>query len=153
MASRTIAPARQFKPSTHAAMRAAIYARVSTTNGQDPTVQTRELEEYCTRRGWQVVGTYIDIGISGRIAQAVGRKLFELSKFHQVICITHLPQIASIAEHHYFVDKIEKGGRTETKIRKLSANEKAEAIAKLLAGEEVSEAHLKSAQELLENAN
>ena len=95
----------------------------------------------------------IDIGISGRIAQAVGRKLFELSKFHQVICITHLPQIASMAEHHYFVDKIEKGGRTETKIRKLSANEKAEAIAKLLAGEEVSEAHLKSAQELLENAN
>lgn len=46
-------------------MRAAIYARVSTANGQDPTVQTRELEEYCARRGWQVAGTYIDIGISG----------------------------------------------------------------------------------------
>ncbi len=46
-------------------LRAAIYARVSTNNGQDPTVQTRELEEYCQRRGWKVAGQYIDIGISG----------------------------------------------------------------------------------------
>ena len=45
--------------------RAAIYARVSTNNGQDPTVQTRELEEYCQRRGWKVAGQYIDVGISG----------------------------------------------------------------------------------------
>ena len=46
-------------------LRAAIYARVSTNNGQDPTVQTRELEEYCARRGWKVAGQYIDVGISG----------------------------------------------------------------------------------------
>ena len=46
-------------------LRAAIYARVSTNNGQDPTVQTRELEEYCQRRGWKVAGQYIDVGISG----------------------------------------------------------------------------------------
>ena len=46
-------------------LRAAIYARVSTNNGQDPTVQTRELEEYCQRRGWQLAGQYIDVGISG----------------------------------------------------------------------------------------
>ena len=46
-------------------MRAAIYARVSTTNGQDPTVQTRELREYCQRRGWDVTGEYVDAGISG----------------------------------------------------------------------------------------
>jgi len=46
-------------------LRAAIYARVSTNNGQDPTVQTRELEEYCARRGWKVAGQYIDMGISG----------------------------------------------------------------------------------------
>lgn len=46
-------------------MKAAIYARVSTHNGQDPTVQTRELEEYCGRRGWPVVGIYVDAGISG----------------------------------------------------------------------------------------
>ena len=46
-------------------MRAAIYARVSTNNGQDPTVQTRELREYCQHRGWEVGGEYVDIGISG----------------------------------------------------------------------------------------
>jgi len=46
-------------------MKAALYARVSTNNGQDPTMQTRELREYCERRGWQVAGEYIDIGISG----------------------------------------------------------------------------------------
>ncbi len=46
-------------------MKAALYARVSTTNGQDPTVQTRELKEYCERRGWAMVGEYVDVGISG----------------------------------------------------------------------------------------
>ncbi len=46
-------------------MKAAIYARVSTTNGQDPTMQTRELKEYCERRGWKLAGEYIDVGISG----------------------------------------------------------------------------------------
>ena len=46
-------------------LRAAVYARVSTNNGQDPTVQTRELEEYCQRRGWKVARQYVDVGISG----------------------------------------------------------------------------------------
>ncbi len=46
-------------------MRAAIYARVSTNNGQDPTVQTRELREYCQRRGWEIAGEYVDTGVSG----------------------------------------------------------------------------------------
>ena len=46
-------------------MKAAIYARVSTTNGQDPTMQTRELKEYCERRGWKIAGEYVDTGISG----------------------------------------------------------------------------------------
>ena len=65
MAAARVPPAGQFTPATQAPIRAAIYARVSTANGQDPTVQTRELEDYCARRGWQVVGTYIDVGISG----------------------------------------------------------------------------------------
>ena len=65
MAATRVPPARQFTPASHTPIRAAIYARVSTVSEQDPTVQTRELEEYCARRGWRVVGTYIDIGISG----------------------------------------------------------------------------------------
>lgn len=92
----------------------------------------------------------IDMGISGRIAQAVGRKLHELARHHQIICITHLPQIASMGDHHYLVEKQETAGRTETRIRKLAPEERKQAIARLLAGEEVSDAHLKSAEALLE---
>ena len=94
----------------------------------------------------------IDLGVSGRVAQAVGRKLKELSEFHQVICITHLPQIASMGNHHFSVEKVETKGRTETRIRKLSVEERTEAVAKLLAGERISETHLKSARELLQDA-
>jgi DNA repair protein RecN (Recombination protein N) len=94
----------------------------------------------------------IDLGVSGRVAQAVGRKLKELSEFHQVICITHLPQIASMGNHHFSVEKIETKGRTETRIRKLNVEERTEAVAKLLAGERISETHLKSARELLQDA-
>ncbi len=94
----------------------------------------------------------IDSGISGRIAQSVGRKLKELSEFHQVICITHLPQIASMAKQHLLVDKVEKMGRVETNIRKLNSQERTMAIAKLLAGERISETHLNSARELLQDA-
>lgn len=94
----------------------------------------------------------IDSGVSGRIAQSVGRKLKELSEFHQVICITHLPQIASMGERHLLVEKVERMGRVETNIRKLTSEERTEAIAKLLAGEKISETHLNSARELLHDA-
>ncbi len=94
----------------------------------------------------------IDIGVSGRIARAVGRKLGELAKFHQVICITHLPQIASMGDHHFLVEKTDVDGRTATQIRQLDDGEREIAIARLLAGDDVSEAHLKSARELLEDA-
>lgn len=94
----------------------------------------------------------IDIGVSGRVAQSVGRKLRYLSEFHQVICITHLPQIASMGDLHFLVEKEEEGGRTETHIRKLEKEERTLAIAKLLAGERISETHLESARELLEDA-
>lgn len=94
----------------------------------------------------------IDSGVSGRIAQAVGRKLRELSQNHQVICITHLPQIASMAEQHYLVEKVEHSGRTETIIRELDRSQRTEAIAQLLAGEKLSSAHLNSAKELMRDA-
>ncbi len=94
----------------------------------------------------------IDIGVSGRVAQSVGRKLKELSQFHQVICITHLPQIASMGDQHFLVEKVERGARSETRIRKLNREERTEAIAKMLAGERISETHLQSARELLKDA-
>ena len=94
----------------------------------------------------------IDLGISGRIAQVVGRKLKELSEFHQIICITHLPQIASIGEHHFFVEKYDSDGRTETRIRELSSEERTKAVAMLLAGEKISRTHIESAKELLRDS-
>jgi len=91
----------------------------------------------------------IDIGISGRIAQAVGTSLKNLSKFHQIIVITHLPQIAGAADQHYVVEKVEAGGRAFTRIRKLSLDDRVREVARLLSGEKVTDAGLKGARELI----
>ncbi len=94
----------------------------------------------------------IDLGISGRIAQAVGKSLRKLAQAHQVICITHLPQIASMADHHYLVEKVAGAGETFTTIRKLEEPERTEQIARLFGGETVTQAHLLSAAELIKEA-
>ncbi len=94
----------------------------------------------------------IDIGISGRIAQAVGLSLKRLAKTHQVICITHLPQIASMADHHFVVEKFSDDNSTQTRVRQLSGEERAREVAKLLGGESVTETHIKGAIELIEQA-
>lgn len=91
----------------------------------------------------------IDAGISGRIAAAVGRKLHNLAQSHQVILITHLPQIASAAARHFSVRKREENGRTLTRVHQLRADERAEEVARLLAGDMVSETALQHAQEML----
>lgn len=91
----------------------------------------------------------IDVGVSGRIAQAVGKSLKALSQFHQVIAITHLPQIAGLADHHFVVEKIEEKKRTTTRMRRLSDDERVEEVAKLMSGAEITEAGLSSARELM----
>ena len=92
----------------------------------------------------------IDVGVSGRIAQKVGRALKNLSSFHQVISITHLPQIASLAEHHFSIEKFAKNDRVISSIKKLPQSERITEIARLLSGEKITEASLKSARELIE---
>lgn len=91
----------------------------------------------------------IDVGVSGRIAQKVGRALKNLSSFHQVISITHLPQIASLADHHFSIEKITNKERVISSIKKLPQSERITEIARLLSGEKVTEASLKSARELI----
>lgn len=92
----------------------------------------------------------IDSGIGGGVAEMVGRRLYDLSKEHQVFCITHLPQIASFATSHYYVEKIEEAGRTITKIKRLSEkNERIFEIARMLGGIEITEATIRHAEELL----
>ncbi len=91
----------------------------------------------------------IDTGISGRIAQKVGKALKDLASFHQIISITHLPQIAGLADCHFVVEKIKKDNRVISSLRKLSENERVEEVAKLISGEEVTESSLKGAKELM----
>jgi DNA repair protein RecN (Recombination protein N) len=91
----------------------------------------------------------IDVGISGRIAQKVGNALKELSKYHQIISITHLPQIAGLADSHYSIEKAKKDDRVVSLIKMLNKSERITEVAKLLSGEKVTEASLKTARELV----
>lgn len=91
----------------------------------------------------------IDTGVSGRIAQKVGQALKALSVYHQIIAITHLPQIAGFADFHFSVEKKSFDERVTSTIRKLSVDERISEVAKLMSGEEVSEASIKSARELM----
>ncbi len=99
------------------------------------------------------VGTYIfdevDAGIGGPTASAVGRKLREVSECHQVICITHLPQIAAMADAHFFVSKKQEQGRTATEIRRLSGAERIEELSRMLGGDKVTDKTRAAAKELL----
>jgi DNA repair protein RecN (Recombination protein N) len=91
----------------------------------------------------------IDVGVSGRVAQSVGLSLKALSDFHQVIAITHLPQIAGLADAHFVVFKSEKGKRSVTSLRKLSLDEQVKEVATLMSGARVTEAGLAGARELM----
>ena len=91
----------------------------------------------------------IDTGIGGRAADAVGKKLKTLSRTKQVICITHLPQIASFADQHYLIDKREAAGRTRTSVRRLTEEERRNEIARMLSGAKLTDAALKNAEQLL----
>jgi DNA repair protein RecN (Recombination protein N) len=93
----------------------------------------------------------IDTGVSGRIAQKVGTALKELASFHQIISITHLPQIAGMADHHYAVEKKQIDNRSISFIKKLNIEERINEIAKLLSGEEISKASIESAKQLITN--
>lgn len=91
----------------------------------------------------------IDTGVSGRIAQKVGSALKELSTFHQIICITHLPQIAGMADHHFAVEKKQIDNRAVSIIVKLTKDERITEIAKLISGDQISKAGIESAKQLL----
>jgi DNA repair protein RecN (Recombination protein N) len=91
----------------------------------------------------------IDVGVSGRIARVVGNSLKKLSQFHQVVTITHLPQIAGLADTHFVVEKIEDKKRAITRMRKLDIEERVSEVAKLMSGAEITESGLESAKELM----
>jgi DNA repair protein RecN (Recombination protein N) len=94
----------------------------------------------------------IDIGIGGRAAEAVGKKLKTLSKGQQVLCITHLPQIAAFGDQHFLIEKTEKRGRTQTEVRRMEDAERTQEIARMLSGAKLTETSLKHAEHLLQSS-
>lgn len=94
----------------------------------------------------------VDAGIGGRVAEVVGRKLLDVSKRHQVLVITHLHQIASLASAHYRVEKVVEKGRTLTRVKRLKEEERVEEIARMMGGVKITDTTLQHAKELLERA-
>jgi DNA repair protein RecN (Recombination protein N) len=95
----------------------------------------------------------IDIGIGGRAAEAVGQKLKALSKAQQVLCITHLPQIAAFADQHFLIEKKAQGGRTKTSIRLLENTDRTEEIARMLSGATVTDSSLRHAEQMIKSSS
>jgi DNA repair protein RecN (Recombination protein N) len=92
----------------------------------------------------------IDIGIGGRAAEAVGQKLKALGRAQQVLCVTHLPQIAAFADQHLVVEKREAEGRTKTQIRTLDARARTQEVARMMSGAKVTETSLQHAEQMIE---
>ena len=90
----------------------------------------------------------IDTGISGRTAQKVSEKMAVIGHHHQVLCITHLPQIAAMADDHYVIEKNTMEQRTMTEIHHLSDEASVDEIARLLGGVEITDAVMKNAREM-----
>ncbi len=92
----------------------------------------------------------IDAGISGRTAQIVGEKIKSISKNHQVICVTHLPQIAALGDNHFLIEKMDKSGKTQIHVKKLKYEERVDEISRLIAGVNLTETTKQHAREMLE---
>ncbi|MCI9374796.1 MAG: DNA repair protein RecN, partial [Oscillibacter sp.] len=95
----------------------------------------------------------VDTGVSGRAAQKVAEKLAQVSRRKQVLCVTHLPQLAAMADTHYSVEKGERKGRTFTQVVLLSRERRKEELARITGGSKVTDALLESAGELLDAAS
>jgi DNA repair protein RecN (Recombination protein N) len=91
----------------------------------------------------------IDTGIGGRAAEAVGKKLKALSRANQVLCVTHLPQIATFADHHYLIEKKSSADRTRTTVRLITGEERTEEVARMLSGARLTDTSRKHAEQML----
>jgi DNA repair protein RecN (Recombination protein N) len=94
----------------------------------------------------------VDAGVGGAVAQVVGRKLKELARFHQVLCVTHLPQVAAFADTHFMVEKEERRGATRSRVSALVQTERIEEIARMLGGVEITDKFRRAARELIGRA-
>ena len=104
-------------------------------------------------RGKTLVFDEVDSGIGGRVAEAVGRRLRDIAQGGQVLCVTHLPQIAAFARQHFKVRKEVVGARTETFVSALSGTERIEELARMMGGETITETTRRHALEMLEHSS
>ena len=94
----------------------------------------------------------MDAGIGGRAAETVGRRLKQLAAGDQVLCVTHLPQIAAFGDHHFFVEKKEAAGRTVALVEEVTGEARTREIGRMLSGERLTDAALRHAAQLLRGA-
>jgi DNA repair protein RecN (Recombination protein N) len=120
--------------------RAALQGRVSRSSSSGASAPAKQRT---------MVFDEIDTGIGGRAAEAVGRKLKELARANQVLCVTHLPQIATFADHHYVIEKKAWGGRTRTSIRAVVGEERTEEVARMLSGAKLTDTSRKHAEQMI----
>jgi len=99
-----------------------------------------------------VIFDEIDTGIGGRVGEVVGLRLSELARHHQIICITHLPQIAKFADHHFLVEKEKRKGMTYSWLKPLDQEERVVELARMIGGKTLTRAALKKAREMIEEA-
>ncbi|WP_099158458.1 DNA repair protein RecN [Virgibacillus ndiopensis] len=99
-----------------------------------------------------VIFDEVDTGVSGRVAQAIAEKIYRISNGSQVLCITHLPQVAAMADTHKLIEKVEKNNRTSTTVAELTQNKKIEELSRMITGTELTETAKEHAKELLELA-
>jgi DNA repair protein RecN (Recombination protein N) len=126
--------------------------KASVEAGARERVKTPALSQKARQgRGTQrtLVFDEIDTGIGGRAAEAVGKKLKSLARSNQVLCVTHLPQIATFGDHHYVIEKKESGGRTRTSIRAVTGEERTEEVARMLSGAKLTETSRKHAEQMI----
>jgi DNA repair protein RecN (Recombination protein N) len=116
----------------------------------------RESQPATSRKKREKLGTQktlvfdeIDTGIGGRAAEAVGKKLKSLARANQVLCVTHLPQIATFGDHHYVIEKKESAGRTRTSIREVTGEQRTEEVARMLSGARLTETSRKHAEQMI----
>jgi DNA repair protein RecN (Recombination protein N) len=100
-----------------------------------------------------VIFDEVDAGIGGAVGAIVGRKLKELARFHQVLCVTHLAQIAAFAGSHFVVEKEERQGTTRSRVAMLESSARPGEIARMLGGDTASDKFLRAAHELIDRAS
>jgi DNA repair protein RecN (Recombination protein N) len=121
--------------------------KVSVDSSGERVERTRASKASAVQR--TMVFDEIDTGIGGRAAEAVGKKLKALARSNQILCVTHLPQIATFADHHYVIEKKDRDGRTRIRIRAIRGEERTEEVARMLSGAKLTGTSRKHAEQMI----